>query len=495
MLPTPRSWPDPEAARPHRPSIATAALLLALAIAAAAAISFRPIYEPDLWWHLAQGRETAAGHLVRTNVFNFLYGTYPQSYTSWLFDLSEYLAWRGAGAAGIQIAQTAWLTLTLVLIFAGCRRRAAARPAVLAVLLLGLAVIEPRALPRPHLASFAGLAASARIIERARARRTAAPLTWAMPTIALWSNLHVEAFLGALLVGIFAAAEIISPAALPRRDGWRAAAIAAACLLATLANPYGWGIAAYFLENWRVPQLLNIAELRPAYLPNYRPFFVYLGVAAAALLWRPRREALADIAAAVVFGALGVRFLRFTPLIVVVTAPAVAARLTELMRRGLDGRALVATALAATLATARQPLIVFTRLGVGTHAVAPPEFFPAGLGRTLSGLELEGPVFNSMNLGGYLAWEMYPQARTFQDSRLQAVPPDHFLRILAASRDPAAWEQLVAGVEWAVISLPRTNELSGAGHFPDSRWAPVFEDQAVRVVVRRGGRFDRPVPR
>lgn len=489
MLPTSPDGHLATRARQRRLTV-QAALLAALAIAASAAISFRPIYEPDLWWHLAQGREAAAGHLVHTNLFNFLYAGYPQPYTPWLFDLGGYLAWQAAGGAGIQAAQAALLTLTFVLVFMACRCRAAA-PEVLAVLVLGFAVIEPRALPRPHLASFAGMAACAMLIERARIRQSARPLWWALPVVALWSNLHVEVFLGLLLLGLFSAAELIRPAALSRPEARRAAAITAACAAATFANPYGWGIAAYLAENWQVPQLLNIAELRPAYLPTYRPFFVYLVLSWALLIWRVRKAPPADLAAAIVFGLLGIRFLRFTPLVFLVSAPAVAAALSALVRRGVDGRALVATALAATLLTARQPLVVFTRLGVGTRAIAPPEFFPADLGRTLRNLGLEGPMFNSMNLGGYLVWEMYPQARIFQDSRLQAVPPEHFLHILTASRDPAGWTRLMQGIDWAVISLPRPNELSGAGHFRPPEWIPVFEDQAVRVVVRQGGRFDR----
>ena len=50
---------------------------------------------------------------------------------------------------------------------------------------------------------------------------------------------------------------------------------------------------------------------------------------------------------------------------------------------------------------------------------------------------LNGPVFNSHNLGGWLAWTMYPDVRVFQDSRLQAYPPEHFRAILDASRSQA----------------------------------------------------------
>lgn len=468
---------------------AKTALLLAVAVAAASVLSFRAIYEPDLWWHLAQGREAAAGRLVHTNVFNFIYASYPQPYTPWLFDLGAYLAWRAAGGAGIQVAQAALLALTFVLTFRACRQRAATS-AVLAVLVLGFFVLEPRAIPRPHLASFAGIAACTFVIERARRAASARPLVWAIPIVALWSNLHVECFLGVLLIGLFAAAELVRPSALTRREAVRGLAIAGGCLAATLVNPYGWGLERYVAENWQVPQFLNIAELRPAYLPNYRAFFVYLAVGTALLLWRARTAALWEIVAAVVYAALGVKFLRFTPLVFLVTAPLLAERLTGLMSRGLDGRALVVTALATGIITARQPIAAFTRIDVGNHAVAPPEFFPPDFGRVVRKAGLHGPVFNSMNLGGFLAWELYPQVQIFQDARLQAVPPEHFLAILKASRDPNDWEALLQGIDWAVISLPRPNELSGAGHFPDATWATVFEDQAVRVVVRRGGRFD-----
>ena len=104
--------------------IARAALLVAVAVAAACALSFRAIYEPDLWWHLAQGREAAAGRLVHTNVFNAIYPSYPQPYTPWLFDLVAYGAWRLAAGAGVQIAQAALLTLTFVLSFSAARERA-----------------------------------------------------------------------------------------------------------------------------------------------------------------------------------------------------------------------------------------------------------------------------------------------------------------------------------------------------------------------------------
>jgi hypothetical protein len=119
----------------------------------------------------------------------------------------------------------------------------------------------------------------------------------------------------------------------------------------------------------------------------------------------------------------------------------------------------------------------------------PPSVFSPSAERFIHDEQLTGPVFNSHNLGGWLAWTQYPGVRIFQDSRLQAYPPEHFRRILDASRSQAAWDALLEGIDWAVLSRARENILSGAGRFPVNTWASVFFDDAIEIVVRRDGRY------
>ena len=466
--------------------------LVALAIVAAAIVfSFRPIYEPDLWWHLAHGRETAAGRFVRTNVFSYAYGDYRQHYTSWLFDVAAYQSWQVFGPFGIQLLQAVLLACTLGLVFLACRIRAGSgNAAIAAVLLLGMFVLEPRAIPRPHLVSLAGIAACAWLIERARVRRSSRPLWWAVPLVALWSNVHVECVFGVLLIALFAAAEALRPSTLDRRDALRVCTIAIVCGLATLANPYGWGLLAYLNENRSVPSILTIAELLPPPLVPYRAFYAYLGLGAAVFAWQWRTVRLSEIVPAVIFAAMGLRFIRLTPLVFLVTAPAIAGRLATLVRRPRHARAMMFAAVCAALLVSRIPVRLFiTELTIGTRAVAPPAFFSEDAIRFATDAGLEGAVFNSHNLGGYVAWMLHPRARIFQDSRLQAYPPEHFLSILVASRSPEDWNVLVADVDWAIVSLPRPNQLSGVGMFPSPEWASVFKDSAVEIFVRRKGQF------
>ena len=237
-----------------------------------------------------------------------------------------------------------------------------------------------------------------------------------------------------------------------------------------------------------MPQILSIAELQPPYLPAYRAFFVYVAVAVLLFLSLPRRLTLVEAVTAVVFAALGFRYLRLTPLVVFATAPMLAARLNVWATRGLDGRAMVATALAMAVFVSRVPLTTMVG-GVRVGGAHPDVIFSQGALAFARTHGLNGPVFNSHNLGGWLAWTMYPDVRIFQDSRLQAYPPEHFRAILDASRSQPAWDALVSGVDWAVLSVPRPNALSGAGRFPHADWATVYDDGSVEILVRRRGRY------
>lgn len=464
-------------------------LALALAILIASALlSFRAVYEPDLGWHLAHGRENAAGRIVRTNVFSAGYADYRQHYTSWLSETAAYGAWTAAGDAGVQLLLAVALAAALGLLYAACRAGAAPLPSF-ALVVLGVMVIEPRAIPRPHVASFLGMAACAWLIQRAVAARSARPLVWAPAVVALWSNAHIECIFGVALLGVFAAGEALAPSSLTRREAVRALAIVAACIPALLLNPYGVGLIRYVHENSSVPQLLAIAELRPAYWPQYRAFFIFLAAAALVLVAPVRRVALWEAAAALLFAGLGWRYLRLTPLVVFAAAPMIAARLDAMRARWrLDARAILVTALALAVFMSRAPMASFVT-AVRPGRLHPPAIFPPAAIAFVRDEGLDGAVFNSNNLGGWIEWTLYPAVRTFQDSRLQAYPPDHFRRILEASRSQAAWDALVAGVDWAMLSTPRPNALSGAGRFPKPEWATVFWDDAIDIVVRRAGRF------
>ena len=222
--------------------------------------------------------------------------------------------------------------------------------------------------------------------------------------------------------------------------------IAVAAAAATLLNPYGWGLWQYLYENLSVQGVVAIAELLPPALPGYRAFYFYLALTATLLVVDRRGFALSDAVVFAVFATFGLMHLRETPLVLCVTAPAVAQRLAGLTARGLDYRAILVTSFCAALALSRIPPPVLLRaFAIGADAVEPPQFFSRGAIDFANRAGLSGPVFNSVNLGGYIAWKMYPTARVFQDTRFQAYPPEHFRSIIAASASQDEWNRLVDG--------------------------------------------------
>jgi hypothetical protein len=345
--------------------------------------------------------------------------------------------------------------------------------------LIAVWVIESRAMPRPYLVSWIGFAVLAAAFTGAlgEARRT----MWLVPVaIALWANAHSEAVLGAVLVCIVAVCE--------RDRRW--AVTAALSVLATLVTPYGWGLWRYLYENTAVPVVLRIAELQPPSLEGYAPFYVYLVVLGAALASAPRRLRLSEIAIVVFAAALGLRYIRFTPIVVFATAPMLSARIAWAVARGLDARAALVTAAGLFVVFApASPARMASAWRVGEAALAPPGIYSRDAVSFIQAHRLDGPMFNSMNLGGYLDWTL--GGGTFVDSRLQAVPASWFeaLTSAAASEDPAVWAALVKDCDWAIVSLARQSDIGGVDRFDAAEWVPVFRDRAAEILVRRDGRY------
>lgn len=457
-----------------------------IAVAAAVMFTCRATVDPDLFWHLVQGQAVLSGAWVRTNLFSATAAATPQPYVSWAFEAMLAFVAR-AGLGGVQVIEGALVAGALVGLMATARVRSSGA-AALATLLVSLLVLEPRVMPRPYLASWLGVAACAWWWERQRGRVTTGALMWrsiwpVAVLVGLWANLHAEAVFGAgwlLVLGLAGTASRDAAG----RPAARAALVAGALgLVATLVTPYGLGLWRYLFENALVPETLRIAELQPPSPSAYPAFFVYLAVLAIALASAPARLTLPESATVAIFAALGVGYIRFTPLVVFAAAPLVARRLDLWIARGWHPRAVLVTALAVVVATLpASPIRMARAWRVGADALAPPEYFSREAVAAIRARGLTGPVFTSLNQGGFIAWAV-PGARPFQDSRLQAYPPGHFARIIAASADPAAWHDLTRGLDWAVVSRVSTNELSGAGQFTAPEWARVFQDRAVDVFV------------
>ena len=106
---------------------AVRALPAVIALTAAALFTFRPTYDPDLFYHLAHGRHDVQVGLVRTNIFNPAFANYPQTYTTWAFDVVQFISERSLSLLGVQFFQWALLTAAFLMLYAAARTRGSRR--------------------------------------------------------------------------------------------------------------------------------------------------------------------------------------------------------------------------------------------------------------------------------------------------------------------------------------------------------------------------------
>ncbi len=443
------------------------------------------VSDTDTWWHLAGGRLIAEGSLPRTNTFSHTYPDYPWHYTQWLFGLVLYLVHRAFGIGGVEFLQIAMVAAAFLLALDTARLKVGRLPWLAAppILALALGISRLRFVPRPHLATFVGLALLLNLRQRDVPRR---PLWFALIGL-VWGNMHAGTGFGLAAALAMAAASGMArdwPAA--RRDLLAAAAF----LLGTLANPNGLYPYLYSFGHLSVNRIVPLYEFRHASWPNEAGFFVFAALALAAVPFRLARRDFLYPLLTLVFLPLAVDAVRVIPKFALVVLPGMVTAASDAGDR-LGKRRWAAIALWAAAAALAVFVSVrtfraapfFSPFGWGLNARLVPEGAAAFVERT----GLAGRMFNDFDQGGYLAWRLFPARRIFLDGRVQTYPPSFFAEILSHSR--SVWPGLMDkyGVDYAVVERrPFGADIDVGILFEAMGWPLVYLDGRDLVYVKPG---------
>lgn len=99
--------------------------------------------------------------------------------------------------------------------------------------------------------------------------------------------------------------------------------------------------------------------------------------------------------------------------------------------------------------------------------------------------DLRGPIFNGMEMGGYLETRLYPEHQLFIDSRILNV--SLLSESLRAQRSPAAWRALDARYGFRTVVLGNLGQRWSRLHailIADPEWDLVFADVPASIFVR-----------
>ncbi|HEY0492516.1 MAG TPA: hypothetical protein VGD57_03515 [Candidatus Dormibacteraeota bacterium] len=495
-------------------------VLLALLFTALFSLAAVPPLDPDLWWHLANGRlMLTIGGWPHADVFSFSAAGHPWIVHEWLADLGMFAAYRAGGLPLLVGIFALVVVLGAICLYALLRSSGLHPTAAVVLTLLGALAGSTAWGARPQLINllFAGLL----VVGLQRFRQGRLNAWYLAPFLWLWANLHSGFLVGIIISGLFLAGELCDSRkageGTPRRRLQQLALAIAAGSALSLVNPYGLDTVLFPLGTLTSPLIqANIQEWAspdfhsmPGLLFEAIIFIMLLGVATGRVRARTSEWLLA---AALLY--LGLASQRHVPLFLIGSAPLVGRCAQALLDAAgsffaaRTQRPAAAAALRAApapfspvnrLALGAVNLVLLVVVGAGMIAYrAVPNLQPAAESAAIADAEpvqavdsllaLARPIrlFNYYDYGGYALWRLFPGGgRVFIDGRVEVYGAEIFSRYLAVSYLNGSWPEVLSRYQPDAIMMP-TNHPLVTLLSKDPGWQLLERDRVATVFTRVG---------
>jgi len=462
-----------------------------------------PVFDFDLYWHLANGREMVdSGRIVSEEVFSYTHPGEKFANHEWLGQIIFYLLWISFGAYGLLGFKLLAVTLMVWLLFRTLRNENTTLGiAALLCVLVVLAGIN-RFHERPELFSLFYMALLGFILYGYRAGKLSRRMLWTLPLIMVtWDWLHGAVY-GLAFLTLFVAGENAKHR-FPMLRNQQSVSVPdlkylnrsfVLVMLAMIINPYGvrsYGIfIGYVFGQGNFNQV--ITEYMPVTWDEFKVFILLFAWTGLLALRNWRRFDFTHLLLFVAFGVTALRFNRATGITAVVLAPVIAGLLMTGIRRvkgALERRLHIAM-----LVTAGALIFIYGySVKFGNEEAQPDSdmfhylkvydlafgyrmdesIYPVGAVNFIKEQKLSGHLYNSGNLGAYLSYRITPERKIFQYNISVFGDPFYYVR---HPNDLAKWN-----IDYAIIDTQ--SEVKAL--FPEHDWAAVYHDEAAVLLVRR----------
>ncbi len=431
---------------------------------------------------------------------------------AWLGDIVLRLAYGWGGLNGVAILTALCMAFTFRLLYK--RMTNDGLHWILATLWVFLAALatSPSWIARPNLFTFPALVLVVGFCERYHTGAISANKTlWLLPIFLLWPNMHGGFLAGVLVLCVTYLVECALAVAAPdaeqrtearRRVRWWTL-LGVGIFLATLANPYGFGLYRWNVGMLRDPfiQTNTTTEWLPPNFTNkgwFRIELLVLLFPALAVLSRRRLSPVA-LGIGVVFLHFGLTSARYSPLWAVVVAPSLAtlsAGLPVLERVGALSATLLSPDLRKLLAR-KNPgasrsfasvvfagVMLFVSPWLGSLARHDQNFMPSESLDNLLSIYRGERVFHSANWGGYLTWHgwnLSPRFQTWIDDRLDVHGRQHTEGYRTLLTAPPDWERELDHQRVEILCIPSDSPLAQHAQ-KSSAWHLLRNDGRVALL-------------
>jgi hypothetical protein len=509
------------------PSISDLIFILLLLSFACGSLSKGLLGDAGIGWHIRNGQNILAAHAIpHTDSFSATMAGRPWYAWEWLYDLGIGFVHKHLGLNGVLFFTALVIALTLTLVFRYTLQRGANVGVTILLTLICTVASSIHFLARPHVVGWLLTIVWFWIVDSshpdAQAGRSRHHLFWLPLLMVVWVNMHGSFVLGFLLLGIFLLADGLKllkcrdpeqrkPAVAHIRGLSLALALSA---LASIINPYGYKLHAHVYQYLTSRFLMqHIDEFRR---PNFHGLpaqffllmllatFIGIVVAKGKLRWAewlvilfstlsgfyaarnlPVASMLLTMVAAPLLSQAGAVQSRFSRL-----APAVA--LGDNLERRLRTHLWPVLVLVLSLWVCIQHGRLLGKQVM--DAQFDPTRFPIKAVEVLQQRGLHEPVFSIDSWGGYLIYQLSPQAKVFIDDRHDFYGEQFlkdYLKVFHAQPD---WEKVLD--QWGVnLVLVPSKSAIGSALKATEGWTLDYQDNVALLFRRRRTIMARDVNR
>jgi tetratricopeptide (TPR) repeat protein len=477
----------------------------------------------DTWLHLSFGRLIwNLRGLPSTEPFVLSMAGKPFSYSSWLFGVTLYGAYRFFGIYGIVLLKAlSAATLFLILLRDSSSRQRQNFLAVTILIVVAL-LMRPRFVERPE--SFFMIFLAFSIFSLNAFIKENRKYLYGLPVVhCLWANSHssinamVVPFLAVLVGGwfqIFLAKRGFERTPQPTaKQLITVGAVFIASLGAALISPYGinqFTFATQFLHTDVFKQ--EIFELLPPTW-NLCPWYYFLaGATILSFILSFRKFSFIDLFLVLPFLYLSTTAVRFIYIFAVVAAPVLVKNLYLFLETLPHGPGKAASGPTkrhwATALSVLAWMVLCTSIGIFGEVPLQPVKVKSGFGFDLSQLPegalsymdrngIQGPLFNSFAWGQYIEWRDFPKRTPLTDGR--AYMPEELQESLTMPRDPEGLHEKYGIESFLIYFAPASTDTLNYNYdhdiLNDPNLALVYFDNSSLIYLRRGDGYDPVIAR
>lgn len=513
-----------------------------------------PVYEGDIFWHLKTGQHIwenkeipAKDPFLFTSIgfeptrpdsvrIKFVLSSY------WLAQIALYGIYSLADIAGVIIFRVLLLIAPLLIIWHWLRKRNVQFNIIFLVIALSGFVLREYTGDRPQLFSFLFAPLAVYLLEDLKNRlnsynrlnRAKKAITlfdllalFKLPSLMLlWANMHGGFILGAVIIGIYMAAEGLKAmynkvkAKAEVEKNLNLNLFLPICLIAVFAsfiNPNTYKVVPLLLEwkttLYKTAVIENYSPIQHALVFHqyHIPYFIFFALSAATLFLRilvksqnSQRDHNYALCSAVIFlAALSLTASRYIPFFVLIGSAWVAIELNKgasfagLFFRKIREFFIVELAIMLILGIILSSDIKNT---TALKLVVAKKIIPENAVMFIKKNNISGRIFNTYEWGGYLTWTLYPQSMAFMDGR--ALVEEVFLDY---KRVVDVDETLIAGIPYWKAILDAYNVdmflISGVNFISfhvnpvihkivrDESWALVYYDDCSVLFLKKKPKF------